>query len=486
MWRLHRSCWNFALIAFLLIIPKNLMAVDYSLTTQTNGSGVVTLNPTNGPYPANSVVTATAVPSGGWYFSGWSGEASGTANPINVAMTNNITITANFLAIPTYLLTIASNGMGSVSLNPPGGSYLSNSVVSATASPVAGWVFANWAGYTNGNANPLAITMNSNEAVTAVFAEPATIVQGPQNAATTSGGTVNFSVQAVGAPALFYQWWGNGSMLGTATNATLTLSNVQLSQEGTYSIVVSNAYGMSSNSALLTITNAPSGTNVVSVATQAALQSAIGVGGIVTFGFNGTITVTSTINITNNVTMDASGRTVVISGNDAVSLFNVSPGVTFSATNLVMVNGSVVGQNGANGGSATPAQNGAPGQGGAIFDNGGTVQLIGCTLASNSVTGGMGGSATEGLYETNAFGGAGQGGAIFVSGGSLQLESVNLFGNSANGGPSVPGGPEATAIVGGNGLGGAIYITNGSVLIVNCNVSSNVCTAPEGGGRDWG
>jgi len=452
-----------------LTITANFLAIPtYVLITSTNGMGSVSLNPPGGAYLSNTVVTATALPSGGWYFSGWSNGASGTNNPINVPMTSNITITANFLAFPTYVLTASTNGMGSVSLNPPNGAYISNSVVSATASPAAGWVFANWSGYTNGNANPLAITMNSNEAVTAVFAEPATIVQGPQNASIAVGGTVNFNVQAAGTPTLFYQW-GNGLMLANATNATLTLSNVQSAQAGTYSIVVSNAYGVSSNAAVLRITNAPSGTNVVSVATEAALQSAIDIGGVVTFGFNGTITLTNTINITNNVTVDATGRTVVISGDNAVGLFNVSPGVTFSATNLVMVNGSAVGQSGVTEAYGA-AENGSPGQGGAILNNGGTVELIDCTLASNSVTGGRGGSGGPGGNYLNGIGGDGQGGAIFVNGGSLLLQSVNLYANSATGGQSEG--------ISGSGRGGAIYITNGSVLIANCNVSSNASLGP--------
>ncbi len=208
-------------------------------------------------------------------------------------------------------------------------------------------------------------------------------------------------------------------------------------------------------------------------------------GGVVTFGFNGTITLTNTIQVTNDVILDATGRSVVISGGNSVGLFYVNPDVTFAATNLVMANGAIVGTNGANGTYGTAAQNGAPGQGGAIFNNGGTVQLTLCTLESNSVTGGMGGSTSQGIYANIfAVGGNGQGGAIYVNGGSLFLNSVSLFENSANGGaPTL-----ATmnnfemGIPGGDGLGGAVYTTNATVLLLNCNLSSNTCTGPASPG----
>jgi hypothetical protein len=299
--------------------------------------------------------------------------------------------------------------------------------------------------------------------------------------ATAIGGTANFSVLAVGTATLYYQWWFNGSELNDATNTALTVADVALSQEGIYSITVSNAYGASSNSAVLTITNASLGTNVVSMASEAALQSAINLGGLVTFGFNGAITITNTIDITNNVALDAQGFKVIISGNNSVRLFNVSPGVTFSATNLVMANGNDVGSNGASG------QNGLPGQGGAIFNDGGTVLLSCCTLTSNSVMGGVGGAGNS-EEPANGISGDGQGGAIFVNGGSLVLDAVNIFGNSAVGGPPVLASPFSTAITGGNGLGGAIYITNGSGLIANCIVGSNVsiCSASEVGTGAFG
>src|ERR1044071_7383121 len=90
------------------------------------------------------------------------------------------------------------------------------------------------------------------------------------------------------------------------------------------------------------------GTNVVSDCTDIALRQAVSTGGVVRLCCNGTITLTNTINITNDVTLDGSGQNVAISGNNAVRLFNVSTGVTFTASNVWLINGWNIGTNGAN------------------------------------------------------------------------------------------------------------------------------------------
>jgi hypothetical protein len=210
--------------------------------------------------------------------------------------------------------------------------------------------------------------------------------------------------------------------------------------------------------------------NVVTEASEAALRDAMATGGLVVCSFDGTITLSNTIDVARSVTLDAHGRSVVISGNNSNRIFTVESGVTFSATNLVLANGRNIGQVGANGGIATPPQDGFPGQGGAIYSIGGTIQLVSCALLSNSVTGGNGGFGSP-AYPTGANGGKGQGGAIFVSGGSLLLESVMVRSNTASG--AYPGG--GLPAKGGNGLGGAIYVSGGTVRISNSMLSNNIC-----------
>jgi hypothetical protein len=87
--------------------------------------------------------------------------------------------------------------------------------------------------------------------------------------------------------------------------------------------------------------------NVVTEASEAALRDAMAMGGLVVCSFDGTIALSNTIDVTRDVTLDAHGHSVVISGNNSNRIFNVGFGVNFSATNVVFANGRNVGANGA-------------------------------------------------------------------------------------------------------------------------------------------
>ena len=61
------------------------------------GSGYITASPdSTGRYQAGQTVTLTAVPTEGWVFTGWAGDASGSTNPLVVAMTGDKAVTARF------------------------------------------------------------------------------------------------------------------------------------------------------------------------------------------------------------------------------------------------------------------------------------------------------------------------------------------------------------------------------------------------------
>jgi hypothetical protein len=91
-----------------------------------------------------------------------------------------------------------------------------------------------------------------------MFFDRKKVFQQPANQATTVGGTANFSVTAGGTPPLSYQWSFNGMNISGATNITLTLTNVQLSQAGNYAVVVTNQYGsVTSSNAVLAVGTPP-------------------------------------------------------------------------------------------------------------------------------------------------------------------------------------------------------------------------------------
>ena len=86
--------------------------------------------------------------------------------------TGNVEVDADPVAInivPLYNLTDTSPGGGSVAMNPPGGVYLSNTVVTLTASPASGWTFLRWEGAVTNTGNPLALTMDGTKTIRAVF-----------------------------------------------------------------------------------------------------------------------------------------------------------------------------------------------------------------------------------------------------------------------------------------------------------------------------
>lgn len=86
---------------------------------------------------------------------------------------------------------------------------------------------------------------------------PATIAQiSPNNVTTNVGATVSFVGSAAGSAPFSYQWFNPNNTL-ISTNATLTLANVQVSEEGQYTFVVSNAYGSSTGFASLQVVLGP-------------------------------------------------------------------------------------------------------------------------------------------------------------------------------------------------------------------------------------
>jgi len=81
----------------------NTTTTKYTLTASVAGSG--TVSPASGSFNAGSVQTLTAKPASGYVFTGWSGDATGTANPLTVSMSANKTIKATFTAIPVQTIT---------------------------------------------------------------------------------------------------------------------------------------------------------------------------------------------------------------------------------------------------------------------------------------------------------------------------------------------------------------------------------------------
>ena len=105
---------------------------NYTLTLAVNGNGLT--DPMAGvhTYTAGSAVSVTATPLSGATFTGWSGAAGDTANPVTVEMDENKTLIANFsggdtglpdecegqcnAATPVYPEILSDGGLGNVTM----------------------------------------------------------------------------------------------------------------------------------------------------------------------------------------------------------------------------------------------------------------------------------------------------------------------------------------------------------------------------------
>jgi uncharacterized repeat protein (TIGR02543 family) len=159
----------------------------YTLTVSTSGQGSVSKVPSQATYAYGSSVQLTATPSTGWSFSGWSGGASGTANPLTIVMNDNKAVTATFTQ-NQYTLTVNTSGQGSVAKSPSQATYTYGASVQLTATPAAGWSFAGWSGDLSGSVNPATLTVNGNKAVTATFTQIqyTLTIQSPDGSGSTS------------------------------------------------------------------------------------------------------------------------------------------------------------------------------------------------------------------------------------------------------------------------------------------------------------
>ncbi len=110
------------------------------------------------------------------------------------------------------------------------------------AARVTGWEFSN----RTGDSYTATVTFTIVDGAPVISAQPAPVT-------VTEGGTATFSVTATGS-ALTYRWLRDGLELSGATNASLTLNPVKLTDAGQYRVRVQNSGGsLLSAEALLTV-----------------------------------------------------------------------------------------------------------------------------------------------------------------------------------------------------------------------------------------
>jgi hypothetical protein len=141
------------------MVLHSLFTACYSLNygVSPNGAGSVGVdtapNCSGSLYTTGTIVQLTASANTGYAFNSWSGSATGSSNPLSMAMTAAKSVTASF-TLKKYTLSVskAGNGSGTVTSNPAGincgttcsasfdyGSPITLTAVAATGSTFTGW-----------------------------------------------------------------------------------------------------------------------------------------------------------------------------------------------------------------------------------------------------------------------------------------------------------------------------------------------------------
>lgn len=314
-----------------------------TLTAVPASGGAVVPNPSancGGNYTHGTNVSLSAIPVAGYAFSGWSGDASGSANPYpNLAMSGNRSVIATFTQLEyTVTVNVSPAGAGTVTLSPAQPPYHYNDAVQLTANPATGYTFVNWSGSIPGSGNnPHSFLVDGNETITANFALTCyslTLGQLPGGSGTvtanptSSGGCPagqyipNTLITLTAAPAAGYtfQNW-SGTIGGTNTPASFNIignSSVTANFQQCYALNVTNN---PANGGAVSQNPAPNcggafytpGTNVTLTANPNANYEFVNWSGSLSGSSNpAAITMNATANVTANFNNTASGVLFVV------------------------------------------------------------------------------------------------------------------------------------------------------------------------------
>lgn len=158
--------------------------------TVTSDTGGISCGGTSSTCTANyttgAAVKLTATPASGGTFTSWSGNCSGTTNPLSLTMDAAKTCSANFSGgttqPTTQTLTVTKTGNGKIISQPTGidcgttctSSLNAGSSVILTATPDTGSTFTSWSGDCSGTSANATLTMDAAKNCTATFSTSTT------------------------------------------------------------------------------------------------------------------------------------------------------------------------------------------------------------------------------------------------------------------------------------------------------------------------
>lgn len=209
-----------------------------TLTVATNGgtgTGTVTCDMTacDTQYYRGTQITLTATPDPNMQFSRWTGACSGTSPSCTVTLAGDTTVTAAFLP-QTQNLMIATSGVagatGTIATSPAGTpcgtgclQFPTNTLVTLTATPTAGYYLAAWSGDCVGNGLTCQLIMSRAHSTSAQYspANRAFVTSGvywpdPTNPDAWADATCQAAAQAANLSGSYVGW------LGSSTQASWT------------------------------------------------------------------------------------------------------------------------------------------------------------------------------------------------------------------------------------------------------------------------
>lgn len=397
---------------------------NYTLSIVAQGAGYVT--PAGGTFASNTTVNLAATPSNGWVFGSWSGDISGTANPVTVNMNSNKSVVAVFgqppviLWQPTNLLVLNPGSSGAFYMG-------------ATGTPAVSyqWYF-NDAPVLNANQSSLGFTnvqtasagdyyvvvANNYGSVTSQVGKLVVECSGPQVVTVCSDADLRQAVEDGG----YVRFCCNGTIV--LTNTISVLKSVTLDGSGQKVTIDGNsAFRLFhvGTGAVLRITN------VALVNGRASSSSTPPAEGGAIYNFGGSVILDSCV-LSNNVVTGLNvpnGR-----GGDAAggAIRSVpTPGTIVEFSRCLVLSNSAVGGPGLTNGSAF---------GGAIRVTG-SLRINDSTLVGNHTFAGIG------MWPAESFGGA-----IYTDG-VVTISNSVLSANVARTGSDISGSASSATVAGG-------------------------------------
>jgi uncharacterized repeat protein (TIGR02543 family) len=179
-------------------------------------AGAVMSNPVGTAFVTNAAIEVKAMAFGGYVFSHWTGDATGTDKKVNLTMDADKSITAVF--VPGCKICMHYHGEGTVNYSPDAEGFDAGTTVTLQAKPASGWIFDHWDGDVTGNNTSATITVNRDQIVHAYFVPCNYLMVVP-----TGQGTVTRSLEGPGYKAgtrvtltatpaqgwVFRKWWGD-------------------------------------------------------------------------------------------------------------------------------------------------------------------------------------------------------------------------------------------------------------------------------------